>query len=226
MKKAIRGAALFAALALVVSCATTPAQKPVDQPVEKPTAVGALPEAELAKAKALKEKADAYSLGDYAPAEYAAAEKDLAAGESAYDKDNTASKASLDKAIAGYTSVIAKGGPLYLAKLQAQTDAARKAADDAKAGVAVKDDYDKAVAVADRAVKEKNALDIASAAADFPQATDMFNAAAASAREKRAAAEAAIKAANASAESSKQTAVAADSTLQTEGFTDVQGGGK
>ncbi|MGA2477676.1 MAG: hypothetical protein ABSG63_02870 [Spirochaetia bacterium] len=227
MKKAIRGAALFAALALVVSCATAP--KPVEQPVEqpKPTAAGALPEAELARAKALKQQADAYSLGDYDTAEYAAAEKDFAAGQDAYNKDNTASKAALDKAIAGYTAVIAKGGALYLSGLQAKMDAARKDADSAKAGVAVKDDYDKAVVVADRAVKEKNALDIASAAADFPQATDMFTAAAASARDKKAAADAAMKAASESEANAKNTAVTADSTLKTEGFADqTQGGGK
>jgi len=231
MMKAIKGAALFAALALVVSCATTPAQKPVEKPVEqpKPTAAGALPEAELARAKALKQQADAYSLGDYAPEEYAAAEKDLAAGQEAYGKDNTASKASLDKSIAGYTAVNARGGALYLGTLQEKMNAARTAADDLKAGVAVKDDYDKAAAVADRAVKEKNAGDIASAASDFPQATDMFNAAAASARDKKAAADAAMKAANASEENSKKNAANADATMQSEGISsegDTQGGGK
>jgi hypothetical protein len=227
MKKAIMGVAMLAALALVVSCATTPAQKPVEQPVVQPTPAGALPEAELARAKALKEQADAYSLGDYAPEEYAAAEKDLAAGQDAYGTDNVASKASLDKAISGYTAVNAKGGALYLSKLQAKMDAARKDADDAKAGVAVKDDYSNAVVVADRAVQEKNAANIAAAAADFPQATDMFNAAAASAREKKAAADAAMKAASASEANAKKTAVAADSTLKTEGFADdIQGGGK
>jgi hypothetical protein len=227
MNKAIRGAVLFAALALVMSCATAPVQKPVEQPVEqpKPTAKGALPEAELAKARELKQQADAYSLGEFAPAEYAAAEKDLAAGRDAYDKDNTASKASLDKAIAGYTTVLSKGGALYLAGLQGKMEAARKDADDAKARVAVKDDYAKAAALGDRAVKEKNAGDIDSAAADFPQATDMFTAAAVSARDKKAAADAAIKAAAASEANAKKTAAAADTTLKTEGFAE-EGGGK
>ena len=63
-------------------------------------------------------------------------------------------------------------------------EAARKAADDLKAAVAVKDDYARPLRLRP-AVKEKNAVDIASAAADFPKATDLFTTAAASAREKK-----------------------------------------
>ena len=156
MMKAIRGAALCAALALVASCASAP-QKPVEQPqqpVVQPTPAGALPEAELARAKALKDQVDKYSLGDYDGEDYAAAEKALAAGQDTYGKDNTASKKSLDAAIAGYTAVNAKGGAAYLAKLKEKMDAARADADAAKAPVAVKEDYGKASAVADRAMAE------------------------------------------------------------------------
>ena len=104
-------------------------------------------------------------------------------------------------------------------------DAARAEADAAKAPVAVKDDYRKASAVADRAMAEKKAGNIAAAATDFPQATGMFTAAAERARQKRAAAQAAIDAANASGETAKKTAEDADSTLKTEGFAESTQGG-
>lgn len=236
MKKATRGVLCFAALAFVMSCASAPAQKPATEPAAQPAAqpatqpqgAASLPEAELAKAKALQQQADAYSLGDYVPDDYAAASRDLAAGQQSYGKDNAASKKSLDRSIDGFTTVISKGGALYLAKLQAQTDAARKAAIEAKAPVAVKDDYANADAVALRAVREKNAGDIQSAAADFPQATTLFTTATVKAREKKAAADAAIAAAAASQENSKKTATDADTVIKTGDVSaaDGNGGGK
>lgn len=230
MKKAIRWAMFFAALVLAVSCATTPPQKPVEQPTVTPeTPKGALPEAELAKAKELQEKADRHGLGDYAPDEYAAAEKNLAAGQETYGKDNVASKKSLDQAIDGFTAVIDKGGALYLGKLQDQAAAAKKAADELKADVAVKDDYASAAAVYTRAITAKGAKDIDSAAADFTQAAELFDAVAEQARQKKAAAEAAMNATDASEANAKQSATDAEKSLQKEGFTsegDQQGGGR
>jgi hypothetical protein len=88
------------ALLLAVSCASTPPEPPAP-----------LPEAELAQAKQLKERADLYKLGPLAQAEYTAAEADLKAGEAAYGTDNAAAKTSLDKAIAGYQSVLTKAVP-------------------------------------------------------------------------------------------------------------------
>jgi len=231
MKKTIRWAVFFAALVLAVSCATTPPQKPVEQPTVTPeTPKGALPEAELAKAKELQEKADRHGLGDYAPDEYAAAVKNLAAGEETYGKDNAASKKSLDQAIDGFTAVIDKGGALYLGKLQDQSAVSKKAADELKADVAVKDDYAIAAAVYTRAIQEKGAKDIDSAAADFAQATELFDAVAERAKEKKAAADSAMNATDASEANAKQTATNAEKTLDTEGFTaeggDQQGGGR
>ena len=180
--------------------------------------------------KELQEKADRHGLGDYAPDEYAAAEKNLAAGQETYGKDNAASKKSLDQAIAGFTMVIDKGGALYLGKLQDQAAASKKAADELKADVAVKDDYASAAAVYTRAIREKGAKDIDSAAADFTQATELFDTVAEKAKQKKAAAEAAMSATDASEANAKQAATDAETSLQTEGFTseggDQQGGGR
>lgn len=235
MKKAIRWAVFFAALVLAVSCATTPPQKPAEQPAEQPAAQpeapkAALPEAELAKAIELQQKADQYGLGDYAPDEYAAAVKNLAAGQEAYGEDNKASKKSLDQAIGGFTTVIDKGGALYLGKLQDQAASSKKAADKLKAEVAVKDDYASAAAVYTRAIKEKGAKDIDSAAADFTQAADLFDAVAEKAKQKKTAADAAMNATDASEANAKRAAIDAEKTLQKDGFTseggDQQGGGR
>ena len=141
-----------------------------------------------------------------------------------------ASKKSLDQAIAGFTAVIDKGGALYLGKLQDKAVASKKAADELKANVAVRDDYGSAAAVYTRAIKEKGEKDIESAAADFAQATELFDAVAENAKQKKAAAEAAMSATDASEANAKQVATDAETSLQTEGFTseggDQQGGGR
>jgi len=174
MRKALPIVLAAAVLLWAASCASTPPEEPAP-----------LPETELAQAKELKAKADLYKLGPLAQAEYTAAENDLKTGEDAYGKDNAASKASLDKAISGYKAVIAKAGPLYLGTLQDRTAAAKKAADDLKASVAVKDDYAKAQAVYDRALAAKTAGDLEAATKDFEEARTLFEAVAKVAAEKR-----------------------------------------
>jgi hypothetical protein len=207
MRKALLIVLAGVALLMAASCKSTPPEEAVP-----------LPETELAKAKELKAKADAYNLGPLAQAEYTAAENDLKAGEAAYGKDNAASKASLDKAISGYQAVIAKAGPLYLGTIHDKTAAAKKAADDLKASVAVKDDYAKAQAVYDRALAAKTAGDLEAATKDFEEARKMFEAVAKVAAEKRDAA----LAANADAEQAKTDAEAraaeAQAALEAETF--------
>jgi tetratricopeptide (TPR) repeat protein len=174
MRKALLIVLAGAALLMAASCKSTPPEEAVP-----------LPETELAKAKELKAKADLYKLGPLAQAEYTAAENDLKAGEEAYGKDNAASKTSLDKAISGYQAVIAKAGPLYLGTIHDKTAAAKKAADDLKSSVAVKDDYAKAQAVYDRAVAAKTSGDLETATKDYEEARKMFEAVAKIAAEKR-----------------------------------------
>jgi hypothetical protein len=215
MRKIVLLAAAAATLSLVISCASTPAKTPAPTPVEQPGA----PDAELAQAKSLQQKVDAHGLGDYAPEDYAAANKDMKDGQDSYGKDNAASKKSLQSAITGYNAVITKGGPLYLAKLQAQTEASKKAADDIKASVAVKDDYGRANDSYKRALKEKDAADIENASKDFTESRDGFDAATRAAQEKKDAAVQALKSAQQDQTASQKKADDAEKALKDEGFT-------
>lgn len=217
MRKIVPWAALLAALFLAVSCASTPPATPPETPQPEKPAVAA-PDAELAQAQSLQQKADKYGLGEYAPEDYAAATKDLKAGQDAYGKDNAASKESLTKAIDEFTTVITKGGALYLTKVKAQSDASKKAADDLKASVAVKDQYAEANEVYLRAVKEKDAGDIENAVADFTKARDMFDAVAALALQKKENATKSLADTKETMTASEQKAADAQKTLKDEGF--------
>jgi tetratricopeptide (TPR) repeat protein len=207
MRKALLIVLAGAALLMAASCKSTPPEEAVP-----------LPETELAKAKELKAKADLYKLGPLAQAEYTAAENDLKAGEEAYGKDNAASTTSLDKAISGYQAVIAKAGPLYLGTIHDKTAAAKKAADDLKASVAVKDDYAKAQAVYDRALKEKTAGDLESATKDFEEARKLFEAVAKVAAAKRDKALAASTDAAKAKADAEARAAEAQKALESESF--------
>ncbi len=213
MRKIVLLVAAAAALFLVISCASTPPQKPT--PVEQPGA----PDAELAQAKSLQQKVDAHGLGDYAPEDYAAANKDMKAGQDSYGKDNEASKKSLQSAITGYNAVITKGGPLYLAKLQAQTEASKKAADNIKASVAVKDDYGRANDTYKRALKEKDAADMENASKDFTESRDGFDAVTKAAQQKKDAAVQALQSAQQDQTVSQKKADDSEKALKDEGFT-------
>jgi hypothetical protein len=226
MKKTLFWAALAAALLFAASCKSAPPVTPEPEPqVEPEKPAVAAPAAELAKAKELKARADTYGLADYAPEEYAAASKDLSAGEAAYGKDNAAAKASLDKAITGFNAVISKGGAALVERIRADATAAKKAADDIKAPVAVKDEYAAALEVYNRAEKEKAAGDMEKAGADFAEARDLFDAAYQSAREKREQALKAIQETDEALVQSEQKAVEAQETLDSEGIP-VQGEGQ
>ena len=217
MRKVLFPAAAVAALLFIVSCASTPPQKPPEKPPEKP--VAGAPDAQMQEAKSLQQRVDALGLGDYDAEDYAAANTAMKAGQDSYGKDNEASKTSLEAAITGYKAVIAKGGPLYLAKLQAQAEASKKAADDLKASVAVKDDYAKADGTYRQALKEKDAGDIENAGKDFTGSRDGFDAAAQAAQKKKDAAEEALQAAKQDQKGSQQKAEDADKALKDEGFT-------
>jgi hypothetical protein len=217
MRKIVPWAALLAALFLAVSCASAPPAKPPETPQPEKPAVAA-PDAELAQARSLQQKADKYGLKDYDPEDYAAATSDLQAGQDSYNKDNAASKASLTKSIDEFNSVITKGGALYLAKLQADADASKKAADDLKASVAVKDQYAEANDVYQRALKEKSSGDLENAVADFMKARDAFDAVTAVAQQKKDDATKSLADAKESMTTSEQKATDAQKTLKDEGF--------
>ncbi len=227
MRKIICLAAVSGALFLLISCASTPPQQPKPAAPPQPAAqapTGA-PDAELAQAKSLQQRVDALGLGTYDPDDYAAANKDLQAGQDAYGKDNAASRTSLQSAITEYNSVISKGGALYLAKLQQQAEASKKAADDLKAAVAVKDDYATANGVYTKALQEKDVGDIENAGKDFGQAQGDFDAVAKVAQQKKDAAEQALQSAQQDNTDAQQKAQDAEKTLKDEGFS-VSGSGQ
>jgi hypothetical protein len=222
MRKLVSLAAMGGALFLIVSCASTPPQKPAPepaQPTQPQAAVVPAPEAQLAQAKDLKQKVDAYNLGDYAPDDYAAANKDLQDGQDTYGKDNAASTKSLTSAIAEYNSVLTKGGQAFLTKSQAAADDSKKKADDLKASVAVKDDYSKANDVYQQALKEKAAGDIVNASKDFDNARQQFDAVAQTAQQKKDTAMQAMQSAQADESTSQQKATDAEKALKDEGIT-------
>jgi hypothetical protein len=207
-------APMIVVLALwTVSCATPP---------EKPAV--AAPDAELSQAKTLKQKADAYGLEAYAPEKYAAAAKDLKAGEDAYGKDNAAAKESLDLSISEFKEAIDAGGTLYLGKRREKSDASKKAADDLKSSVAVKDSYAKAKEVYDRALKEAADKDLENASKDFDEAMKLFDEAAKEAQVKKDKAEEAMSETEKSFADSEQKATDAAKSLEVEGFPTTGGG--
>jgi hypothetical protein len=215
MKKALVATLVAAVSIIVASCASAPVKTPPETPPETPAA---LPESELARAKELQKTVDTYQLGQYAPDDYATATSSLQAGQDTYGKDNVASKKSLDQAVASFTTVIDKGGKAYLAKAKAEADESRKAADDLKASVAVKDDYGKAQDAYDRAGTEGAAGDLGAAGKDYGEARDMFNSAAASAQEKKDRATRAMDETDQAMTASEKNATDAQKALEAEGF--------
>ena len=125
---------------LVWSCATAP--KPAEKPADTtPTdaQVGAKstelpPTALLERAKELKKKAFDLTLFEIMPDEYKAADGFLTEGVTTYEKDNGASKASLEKSVAAFTDLIERGTVLLSAKRREQADAMKEAALKAGAG--------------------------------------------------------------------------------------------
>jgi hypothetical protein len=214
---------LLVALSLVASCATTPPEKPKTETTQPEKPVVPAPDAELAQAKSLQQRVDAYSLGQYAPDDYAAATQYLKSGQDAYGKDNAASKQSLQASIAAFNAVITKGGPVLVQKVQDQSVASKRSADDLKASVAVKDDYAKAEAVYQNALKEKAAGDLEKAGNDFATARDMFDAVAKTAQQKKDTAMQSMEDSQKAMAASEQKAADAQKALRDEGITPAAG---
>jgi hypothetical protein len=95
----------------------------------------------------------------------------------------------------------------------------KKAADDLKASVAVKDDYARANDVYKWALKEKDAGDIENASKDFTDCRDRFDAVTKVAQQKKNAAVQALQSAQQDRAASQQKAEDADKALKDESFT-------
>lgn len=169
---------LLAAVALLVllaaGCKTAP--KPV---AVEPTAP--LPEAEYKQAQELRALIEKYSLDQYAPDVYKAADARFQEGEKAYRKDNELSRAALRDAIDGFQKVIDKGFP----QVQKQADASKSAAEDAGAPIAAKSEYGAAMDTYNQAVKAGKAKQYEQSLDLFQKAKTQFDGAAKVALQKR-----------------------------------------
>ena len=196
------GLLLLILFALILGCATTPDEEAY-----------VLPETERNQAIELRKKIDEYDLGSLVEAEYQAAEAKIVEGDKAYNADNKTSKEAFDQAIANYQAVIAKGFPILTDNTKKETDATLSLADEIKAGVAVKDDYDKAKAVYDNAVAEQEAGNYEKAIELFQEAEDLFQQVYEKAKDKKEKAEDAIQEALDSLKESEEKAKEAEEAM-------------
>lgn len=167
---------LLAAVALLVLLAFGCKTAPKPAPVVEPTAP--VPEAEYKQAQELRALIEKYSLDQYAPDVYKAADARFQEGEKAYRKDNELSRAALRDAIDGFQKVIDTGFPKAVAGSQKQADASKKAAEDAGAPVAVKSDYAAALDTYSQAGKAHDAKKYEQSLDLFQKAQTQFDSAA------------------------------------------------
>ncbi len=162
---------------LFLSCAgeppTTPEKEPEKEP-EKPATVVPAPEDELARAKELRDLILQYNLDKIAAQEFASAENHFKEGESAYGKDNSAAKASLEDAIEGYTAVIKAGYGELSKKLKNDVEAIKKEADDLKANVALPEEYKTADGAYKKALDREKAEEYEQALTGYSLAISLF----------------------------------------------------
>ncbi len=192
--------------ALILSCATTPDET-----------VYVLPETERNQAIGLQQQIEEYDLGSLVQTEYQAAEARYLDGDKAYNTDNKTSKEAFDEAIAYYQTVIEKGFPILTDNTKKETDASLTLADELKAGVAVKDDYDKAKEVYNNAVTEQEAGNYEKAIELFEEADGLFQQVYEIAKEKKEKAELAIQEALDSLKASEEKAKEAEQAIEEEG---------
>jgi hypothetical protein len=179
---------LAAAAVLMVSCKTAPPPEPTEpEPVAVPK-----PEKEYQTAKELRATVTEFGLDSYEAAAFKKAEASFKDGEAAYDKDNAKSKAAFQDAIAGYQKVLDSGFPALTAERRKTADAAKAEADAIKAGVAVKADYNAAMDLYKQAVAAAEAKDYRKCLDLYDRSTAKFTAAAATARQLKAKAQASI----------------------------------
>ncbi len=169
------------------------------------------------QAAALKTTIEEKDLAAYDSGNYAIANEKYALAESTYAADPEAALDALDEAILRYNLVVQKGFESYAATRKAPADDAKVKADEAKANVAVKEDYAKAQALYDEAAAAMAAGRYEDAASLYDQSSGLFEAATASALEKKATAEAALQSLDAASEASVQNIIEADEAIGTAG---------
>jgi len=115
------------------------------------------PESEYKRANELKQKIDKYELKEYAEAEYQTAEDNYDKGKVYMDeKKNMQASKHLKEANKNYETVIDKGLPPYTEKKDVETKEEKGQAEEIKAYVAVKEQYEEAEKSYNEALKYKD----------------------------------------------------------------------
>lgn len=164
-------------------------------------------------ALSVKATVDELEYGPMDPGNYELAGQKLAAADSSLATDLEDSRDAAEEALLRYRLVLAKGWELTAGERRDAAERYKLEAEGIKAQVAVKDGYAEAKAVWDSAVAASAAGDNESAAPLFEQSEYMFEAVYQKAAEKRAAAEAAILAAQEKNERSAAVAEQGDEQL-------------
>jgi hypothetical protein len=161
-----------------------------------------------------------YGFRKYDPGNYDAATASALAAIDGYDalsgggEDPKAVLRQAEEAQKGYNTVLGTGWKTYSAERQAAAGAERQIALDFKANVAVKDEYEAAQTLYDRAGTSFRAERYPEAAELYFQAEFLFASAAGTAAEKRRIAEEAIREAETKAAASDETARKAEAVLE------------
>jgi hypothetical protein len=163
----------------------------------------------------------AWDSGNYALAEKKYAEEEelyTGLGESASDPaqgTQVLAKAgdAMDEAILRYNLVIDKGRQGIAVAKKQKSDEAKAQSDSIKASVAVKDDYAAALAIYDEGIAALSKQDYETASGKFEEAAAAFEKVHATAADKRAKAEAAMKAAEEASNDSLKKAQDADTAV-------------
>jgi len=133
------------------------------------------PDVEFEKASKNRQKIEKYQLQQYAEEEYKQAEENYKQAKDAMDKKNNL-KAGKSAASANqkYQVVLDKGFPPYTEKKDNEVQADKKAADEIKGNVALKNEYDDALKSYNEAILLKNEKKYEEAIEKFQVSKDKF----------------------------------------------------
>lgn len=190
----VHALALLLGALFVVSCATTPkpaATTTAAQPAQ--TTQNTALNAELQKAKSMKQEIDQYQLGSLVPDAYRQGSNALTSGEQVIGSDNATAKSKLDEAVADFQKVLDSGLPLALKQEEQATAKAKSDADAVKAAEAAPDQYKQAEAYEQQAKAKQQAGSLTDAYALWKEAAAAYDKAAEVAKQKRADAQAALQ---------------------------------
>ncbi len=168
---------------------------------------GETAEQKLAQAKRLRTIVIDYNLKEYGPTEYEKAETSYEKGESFYNAQNEKkAKKNLTTAISYYKIVYRKGLPSIAEQKEVEVREEKTKSDEIKAGVAMKEEYDLAVAKYDEAVQNSKEADYEESVTQFDEAKTMLEEVYTKTLEKKEKAEASMEESNKSMEELEEKA--------------------